>query len=281
MTTADRNAPHHDTLTCYTNYNCRLPECVERKNAWMRTRDRALRAGTWQPMIDAAPVREHLEQLLAEGFTQEAIAITAGVPHQSISDFTQHRGRKRGLRHRTYPDFAQRILAVTPATINAGRIDSTGTRRRVLALVAHGWPLVHIGRQLGMDPSRADQIILTKRVYVTTRNRIAEGYDRIKQLQPEKHGVPAPKAAQARERAKAKRWPTPSYWDRHADGIDDPHFEPMYGVTRREQVAQDANWVMRTVGLSKAETAARLGVDKSYIEHAFRDHPEYAVGVAA
>jgi hypothetical protein len=65
------------------------------------------------------------------------------------------------------------------------------------------------------------------------------------------------------------------------DDIDDPHFQPMYGLKRREIVAQDANWVMRTTGLTKAAAAERLGVDKSYIDHAFRDHPQYAVEAAA
>lgn len=280
MTTAVREAPHHNTLTCYTKYGCRLPECVERKNAWMRTRDRALRAGTWQPMIDAAPVREHLEKLLEDGFTQESIALSAGVPHQSISDFTQHRGRGRGLRHRTYPDFAERILAVTPATINAGRIDSTGTRRRILALVAHGWPLVHIARQLGMDSKRADQIILTKRVYVATRNRVAEGYDRLKQLRPEKCGVPADKAAQARERAKNKRWPTPRYWNQHADDIDDPHFEPLYGITRGELLAADGRELL-ALGVHIDQAATRLGVTRNHLQQELLRHPAPETELAA
>jgi hypothetical protein len=38
---------------------------------------------------------------------------------------------------------------------------------------------------------------------------------------------------------------------------------------------------MRTTGLDRHAAAARLGVDKSYVDHAFRDHPEYAIEVAA
>jgi hypothetical protein len=38
---------------------------------------------------------------------------------------------------------------------------------------------------------------------------------------------------------------------------------------------------MRTTGLDRATTAQRLGVHKSYLDHAFRDHPEYALDTAA
>lgn len=50
---------------------------------------------------------------------------------------------------------------------------------------------------------------------------------------------------------------------------------------RRAAIAEDAHELMRTSGLDRATAAARLGVSKAYIDHAFRDHPEYAVEVAA
>jgi hypothetical protein len=103
----------------------------------------------------------------------------------------------------------------------------------------------------------------------------------MRHLKPEDHGVLPGHADNARQRAKDNHWAPPSYWADRMDVIDDPHFEPMYGITRRLIVAQDAHWIMTTVGLNKTATAERLGVDKSYIDHAFRDHPQYAVEVAA
>lgn len=282
MTTADRQPPHHNTLTCYANYGCRLPECVDRKRKWARERHRAMRAGTWQPRIDATPVREHLQQLLEAGLTQQAIADTAGVPRQSISDlFYGRSSRRRGLRHTTYPEFAAKILAVTADNITAGRVHATGAHRRIQALIAAGWPLIHIGAQFGMDKQRPEQILRVQRIYVFTRGRVAEGYERIHKLRPERHGVPSNKARLSREWATSNRWPDPKYWADRMDVIDDPDFQPLYGVTRRELVAQDAHELMRFSGLDKAAAAERLGVSKSYIEHAFRDHPEYAWEAAA
>ncbi|MFC9285669.1 hypothetical protein [Streptomyces sp. NPDC057052] len=277
----DRQPPHHNTLTCYANYGCRLPECVERKNAWARTRDRALRNGTWQPRIDATPAREHLAQLIEAGITQQAIAKTLGVPHQSISDFTHHRGSRRGLRHTTDPQFAARILALTPETINAGRGDATGTHRRIRALVAAGWPLLHIGAQFGMNQQRPEQILRSRRVYAATRTQVADGYEKLRHLKPECHGVPKDKARHARDRAATNRWPDPKYWADRMDVIDDPDFEPLYGVTRRELIAQDAHELIRYAGLDRAAAAERLGVSKSYVEHALAAHPQNTLEVAA
>ncbi|MFE6785141.1 hypothetical protein ACFVFF_23080 [Streptomyces sp. NPDC057680] len=280
--TTDREPPNHTTLTCYTRYRCRLPECVERKRAWARNREQSIKAGTWQPLIDATPVREHLTKLMEEdGVTQQAIADTLGVPHTSLADFTHHRGKRRGMRHRTDPALAAQILALDAASVTAGRVSATGAHRRIQALVAMGWPLLHIGRQTGMGEQRPEQILAAQRIYAATRTQLYAGYDRIQNMRPERNGVPPWKARHARSRAAANRWPNPAYWADRMDVIDDPDFEPLYGVTKRELVAQDANWVMRTTGVDRATAAARLGVSKAYVEHAFRDHPEYALGTAA
>jgi len=281
VTTAVREAPHHNTLTCYTKYGCRRPECVERKNAWCRERDRAIREGAWQPRVDATPVRQHIRHLVAEGVTLDAIAASVGVQRDAIVDFTHKRRAGRGLRHTTNPELAEKILALTPEAITSGRVDATGSKRRIQALVAAGWPLLHIGRQFGMHEQRPEQILRYSRVYAATRQQVIDGYASICMLRPERRGVPKDKARQSRERGKANRWPTPDYWADRIDVIDDPHFEPMYGITRRLIVAQDANELMRYSGLDKTAAAERLGISVAYIEHAFRDHPEYAVEVAA
>jgi transcriptional regulator with XRE-family HTH domain len=280
VSTAVRQPPHHDTLTCYANYRCRLPDCVERKNAWARNRDRALRAGTWQPLEDATPVRAHLRTLLNSGLTQQRIAALAGVPHQSISDLIHGRSTRRGLRHRTSPEFAAKILAVDPAASPA-RVDATGSHRRIRALVAAGWPLLHIGRQLSLNPQRPEQILRQDHVHATTRDIVLDGYPRLARQRPERRGVPKDKARWSRERARANRWPDPAYWDGLMDVIDDPDFEPLYGVTRLELVAQDAGWLMRTSGLTREQAANRLGVHKSYVDQAMKAHPQTGQELAA
>ncbi|MBD9723495.1 hypothetical protein PV755_46305 [Streptomyces caniscabiei] len=283
MTTRTRQAPHHRNLTCYTDYRCRLPECVTRYNHWQRNRLRAVADGTWQPFIDATPVREHLLHLYAAGLTPHRVSVLTGIDFNTIRLYTQPAPKQgRGMTRQTTPAFQAKILAVRAEPTLPGRVDPTGTRRRIQALSAIGWPLRELGPHIGIRPDNVRRILTRgQTVYGTTAKATIDAYEKLRRSRPRRHGISEIGTARALRNARQQRWAPPKYWDQHPGAIDDPHFEPMYGVTRREQIAQDANWIMTTVGLSRAETAARLGVDKSYIEHAFRDHPQYAVEVAA
>lgn len=274
MTAADRQPPHHRNTICVKLYGCQLPDCRVRYNE----RRRAIKDGTLQAarvLVDATPVREHITELQDARMSLTCIARLAGVAHTTICTFVNGRpANRRGRQQVTTPETAAKILAVRPLT-------AIGARRRIQALAASGWPQRRVAARAGVSEHwivdlRPDSVILTVKA-----EKIAAVYDELRHLIPEEHGVGVGYATQARNRAKTNRWPDAKYWDRHAADLEDPHFEPMFGVTRREIVAQDANWVMRTTGLNKAGAAERLGVDKSYIEHAFRDHPQYAVEVAA
>ncbi|MFB7707966.1 hypothetical protein [Streptomyces sp. NPDC056105] len=279
MTTAVREAPHHRNLTCYTDYSCRRPECVERYTNWDRDRIARHAEGTWNNLVDAEPVRQHLLALEAADVLPNRIAKAAGIPLQTVRDFTSP--RTRGRRYRTSPATAEKILAVTAADATPLYVDPTGTHRRLQALVAAGWPLIHIDRRLGYKRERMRKILAEKVVLGSTEKLVAATYEELRSLKPERHGVPKLYVQQAKQRAAARRWAPPSYWDQYPDGIDDPDFEPMYGVTRRQIVAQDANELMRYCGLDRYGAAERLGVHKSYLDHAFREFPEYALETAA
>ncbi|MFB7244586.1 hypothetical protein ACFCYX_19260 [Streptomyces populi] len=282
MTTAIRQAPHHRTLTCYTDYRCRLPECVERYREWDRARYRAKANGEPAKYIAAEPVRRHLTKLYATGITIHAVAATTGLTYLAVRSFTHHEyGNRRPRRRRCTPETAAKILAVNEGNINTGRIDATGTVRRLQALVAAGWPLERIGPHAGLSAENLHALTKRNQVLAGTARQVAEAYELLLHRRPANHGIDKRNISRARRRAAANRWPDPAYWATRMDVIDDPDFEPLYGVTRREQIAQDANWVMRTAGLDRQAAAARLGIHKSYLDHAFRDHPEYAVEVAA
>jgi hypothetical protein len=234
--------------------------------------------------VDAEPARRHIRNLYAAGFTDRRIAALAGLAPETVSSFTRpinRAGNRKGVKHRCHPDVAAKILAVHAEAALPGLVDTTATRRRMQALIARGWPIEHIAQRIGMSGNHLRLTVQRPRVYGRTAQAVTDVYEQLKNRRPEKNGVGKTEASKARKRAAANRWPTPAYWADRMDVIDDPDFEPLYGVTKRELVAQDANWVMRTVGLDKAAAAKRLGVDKSYIDHAFRDHPEYAVEVAA
>ncbi|NED75318.1 hypothetical protein G3I51_23945 [Streptomyces sp. SID9944] len=281
MTRRIGEPPNHNTLTCYTDYGCRLPECRERYNAWNRDRERAIAAGTWQPLLDADPIRQHLLQLHAAGITIHRVATLTGLTYKSVRSFTQHDyGNASPRRRRCTQDVADKILSVTLADHTPGHVNPIGSQRRFQALVAIGWPTIHTARRAGLHPSNRTTIFQAPTMRAATAQRIADVYDEMRHEKPARHGVSPTSIKRAKKQAADRHWPPPKYWD-EVGAIDDEFFEPMYGITRREQVAQDANWIMRTTGLDKTATAERLGVSKSYIEHAFRDHPEYAVEAAA
>jgi hypothetical protein len=284
VTTAVREAPHHRNLTCYTDYRCRRPECVERRNQWQRELRRKQREG--QPArVDAQPVRDHLCRLQAAGISTYRVALIAGVDDWTVRAFMPSTTGRRARKHTTSAEIAAKILAVTPEQGTSCYVDGTGTRRRIQALVANGWPMRRLPEHLDLHGTYINDLISGRQkgrpVFAATAEKIARAYEQLKDQKPARHGVEAHVIKRTRGLAAAKRWPTPQYWDQYPDAIGDPHFESMYGLTRREIIAQDANLIMRTAGLDRAAAAARLGVDKSYVDHAFRDHPEYAIEVAA
>jgi hypothetical protein len=278
--------PHHNTLTCYSNYGCRQTECVERYKAWRARRDEALKAGDWQPYVDAEPVRQHLLMLGEHEITLYRAAAMAGVGVRSLHPlFQPSTGRRRPVRHTVRSEIAAKVLAVTPDTAPPARVDSTGTARRIQALGADGWPLRRQGVIFGFGGTYVHQIVDRSTsghlVLASTAHTIAAGYERLKDEQPSEHGIGQRVINLARNHAESRRWPPTSYWADRMDAIDDPHFTPEYGVKRREIVAEDANWVMTTGRIDRELAAGRLGISKAYIDHAFRDHPQYAVEVAA
>ncbi|MFF8590025.1 hypothetical protein ACF061_01055 [Streptomyces sp. NPDC015220] len=282
MTRRTGEPPNHNTLTCYTDYKCRLPECVARYNDRNMARIRAQKDGTWNGLVDADPIRQHLLALAVENIGPGAVAYTTGLPIQTIIDFTRpRRDKRRGKRHRTTPEIAAKILAVTVDNHTRGRRPAAGTHRRIQALAAAGWPLIHIAAHAKLSRPTPSDLLRRETVFAGTANAIATAYDYLRNKKPERHGVDKVQADRTRNWAKRQNWAPVSYWNDRLDVIDDPHFESMYGITRRELIAQDANWVMRTTGIDRQAAAERLGVSKSYVEHAFRDHPEYAVDVAA
>lgn len=207
--------------------------------------------------------------------TLTCIARLAGVAHTTICTVMNGRpASKRGRQQSTTPETAAKILAVRPLT-------AVGAQRRIRALAVEGWPVPRIAAHAGVSAWWAYSVRPDSVIRTCKAEQIAVAYQELRDLIPEEHGVCRGHAARERARAKDNRWPDAAYWDKHAADLEDPHFEPMYGVTRREIVAHDANELMRISGLDRQAAAHRLGISKAYIDHAFREFPQYAVEVAA
>ncbi|MBR8638676.1 hypothetical protein KEF29_03520 [Streptomyces tuirus] len=283
MTRRTGEAPHHNTVTCVKHYGCKRVECRDRVRAyqaeWRRNRVGNL------ALVDAEPVRQHLQLLAAADIGPRRISTLTGLAVETIAGFTRPYGsgdgRRFGRKRKVRPEVAAKILALDPDSITPGVTHAIGSLRRIQALNVGGWPNAHLVTLLPQGNRPLHTLPRQTHLYARTADAIADLYDEIKDKRPERCGVRPASAHRSRLRAQRNNWPTIAYWADRMDVIDDPHFEPMYGVTKREIVAQDANWVMTTIGLDRASAAERLGVSKAYIDHAFRDHPEYAVEAAA
>ncbi|TGB11578.1 helix-turn-helix domain-containing protein [Streptomyces sp. MZ04] len=264
MTTAVREAPHHRSLYCVKQFGCKRPECRSRNSAYSRRRYRQVGYGTWQPLTDAEPVRQHIAALRAAGNSIPRIQKLARVSAATIARIIYDGVNPRADRIRR--DVAQRILNVpvqaAPTTPHT-RIDGTGTRRRIQALVWMGWTFTMLGPHLGIHPRQLTDLARADRVTAATARKVADGYRTIQTWQPGNHGVPRASQTMARNIAAHECWHGPLDWD----DIDDPNCKPDDGnrseakASTKPKVYADPQRVARltAAGKSAAEIAQQLG----------------------
>jgi transcriptional regulator with XRE-family HTH domain len=255
--------PAHGTLTRYKKLLCRCTACRGAAAAYQRHRTRMQAYGRWQPLVDAEPARLHVRALMAAGLGWERIARLAGVPKTTVASLLYGLGGRPASK-RIRPQTADALLAVTAELdAMAGRrpVDGTGTRRRLRALVALGWPQAELARRMGMSAGPLGDILKGRRVFASTARAAAALYRELAEADPLQHGVTAPYAAIAARRAIARGWLPPIWWDE--DTIDDPRFVPATaGVLRHLAVAEDAKF-LAACGITKQELIAeRLGLRK-------------------
>ncbi|MFD4596792.1 hypothetical protein ACFWPQ_02040 [Streptomyces sp. NPDC058464] len=271
MSTVVREAPHHRNLTCVKEYSCKRAECVARSLEYDRRRYRQKGYGTWQPFVDAEPARQHIGRLRALGHSLPGIEKAAEVSPATLSRILYDGVNKQARRIR--PEVAERILRIPlqarPVTANT-IVDATGTRRRLQALVAMGWPLKALGPQLGFHPRRLTDIIHGDRVLASTARRIAIGYRTVQARSPQNHGVPARSIVMARNLAAREGWHGPAAWDGAA--IDDPDCQPeqtaAYGASPKyvrdnDRIAEIEHLYL--LGESVDSIAKQLGGNRKYI----------------
>jgi hypothetical protein len=269
MATAVRTAPHHRNLTCYKHHGCRLPACVERHAAYQRTVHRRRGYGTWQPFVDAEPVRQHLKQLIDYGISFERAARLAGVYPALVAAVLYPMGG-RAPKQKMRAENAAKILAVKAIPENIDDlhlIDGTGTRRRLQALAAIGFPFLRLGEHLPLHPNQVRNVAIAKKVRARTARAVAEAYDRLWNQDPTQYGVRPATALKVQRYAKSQRWAPPAAWD--DDLIDDPNATPDYGqqVPRYIELAENG-LELEHHGHTRQQAADRLGVTKDALQQA-------------
>jgi hypothetical protein len=217
-------------------------------------------AGTWQPFVDAEPVRQHIAELAAAGIGQRRVAELAGLDRSVLCGLVYGKpGRAPSAKVR--PETAKAILAVlpSPAALAAESIiNGTGTARRVRALCAIGWSLHEQARRVGWSCGNYAPLAGGHPVIAATARLVTVLYDELSM-------TPAPagySANRARQFALNRHWAPPLAWDDEA--IDDPAAKPHPYVGQRPPETP-AEFVARYLpltdrGLTWAEIAAELGL---------------------
>jgi transcriptional regulator with XRE-family HTH domain len=248
-------------------------ERLLRKREWTRNYVRQQAYGRWNPWVDAAPVREHVQALRAAGVGRDRIAEIAGISRSTIALLLYGRpslGCAPSSKIR--PETAAKLLAIqaAPDLFPAeARVDAVGTRRRLQALAAAGWPGSYLADRAGWKRTYVSD--LQRRpgyVYARTARTTAAMYDELVQLDPLGCGVSPTNSLRARRSAERLGWLPPQMWDKD---IDDPDADPaapdpevaapsVMDLSRGEQM--DIVKAMTLAGRSLEECAARIGKDE-------------------
>ena len=215
-------------------------------------------------IIDAGPMREHIESLLAKGWTYRGIADAAGA---SISSVHNVGTGKQTMAHR---DTLKVVLALRPDDIftrplRTGYVPNVGARRRVRALMAIGWRHSDMDRMAGFATATllhqvGDWISQVK-------------HDSMKRVYDQLWDKPGPMGPSGRARIAKAGYLPPLAWDDHT--IDDPDFileavdERPAVDARREDLIEDVELLVST-GARREEIAARLHANWDNIERSLQ-----------
>jgi len=275
------NSRKHGTLAMRRRGECRVDPCAACKEAGARysRRNSKMRELGMVQLVDAEPARLRVKQLLADGMTVRQLEAATGVHDTAIrvlvGDFPN---RKQSVRIR--PATAAALLAVRfdPLTPRGdATVAAIGTRRRLQALQAIGYPGQYLAVRLGAGPNSMLQVARRDRVRAATARAVAALY-------AELENTPGPSSRTARA-ARGRGWLPPVWWDE--DSIDDPQAVPA-GVRiyrehgwpvllddatapRAKRIALMLRSSRQRPGLSRQQIAQRLGVPIRYVNRDIRE----------
>jgi hypothetical protein len=261
-----KRADHeHGTRACYTLDKCRCPPCARAVSTYETDRIKSHAYGRWGNYVDAGPSRAHIAALTNAGMGLKRIVAVSQVSQGVLWRLMYGKRHPDGTRTpsaRVTATNQARILAISLDLADGARIDSTGTTRRIQALVTLGWSQAKIAHQLGILPSNLTPLVHGRRPVVTaaTSRAVAALYDGWSmQLPPETNQRERIAASRARRYAKQRRWAPPLAWDDEA--IDNPAARPDRGhrsrpIDRVDQAVIDRILAGERLHATKAERIA-------------------------
>lgn len=190
---------------------CPCPLCRAAENRYDKRR-RFLNATGRTANVPAQPVANHLEALFAAGAGWTQLSAASDVSCSVISRI------RRGLQPTVRRAVAARLLAIQPGdAIPPGRpIPTTGTVRRIRALMALGHGLLEVGAAANIEHSMMTGL-LNERQNTVARHvaeRLAAAYRKL--------ATTTGTSTRSRNRAAREGWAPPAAWD----DIDNPDAHP-------------------------------------------------------
>ncbi len=267
----------HGHHTTYRHDKCGCPPCTGAYRRWRKARDLAAHRGV-VVRVDPARARGHVEALLAAGVTVSQIQNRSGVNRSTIRTLVGVFPNRPAL-GKISPLTESRLLAVHGDLVGDeehGIIRSTGTSRRLQALVANGWPQVVLARQLGRKLQHVRPAIHgEKPIYMATYRSVVKLYDRLwDQPPPTSTGAQVRSASRARTYARTRGWVPPLAWD--DDTIDDPAAVPAHdatdGVRPDRLIHADEVFFLAEAGLYRDEIADKLHVSPRSLQTVLERH---------
>ena len=272
--TASKPLPPHGHISRYKYHGCRCLTCHNGWRDYGRNRARQQAYGTWKPLVDADPVRDHIQELRDAGIGWIRLADLVGVSTASLKGIVHGRRGNPPVKQ-VRAATAEKILAVRPDPAHVAEgalVDATGTRRRIQALAAVGFTFTSLAPHLGTNRLYVGDIATADKVMARTARKAAEVYDRLWDADPQRHGATAVGVSRAKRLAAREGWPPPLAWD--DETIDDPAAVPHAEPERRRlgDTASEIGWLLETGERDPETIARRLGVETGSVKRALARH---------
>jgi hypothetical protein len=249
--------PHqHGTRPAYVRDQCHCIKCRAANAAASRGRNRDRAYGRWAPYVPADAVRAHIAALRAAGIGRLQIAALSGVDASHLRVIAN--GRAGRLQQRVRAHTAARVLAVQADEANQApncTIDATGTRRRLQAMVALGWPLAWLAERLGRHSTNLRRSLSSEQVSVRTAADVAELYEQLWNTRTSPDTNRGRRAiAAALALATEYDWLTPLAWD-DIDHDPTPPLPPRSAAGEVDEIAVELAITGRSVRLTQLTPA--------------------------
>lgn len=256
---------------------CRCDLCITASLRTSKQRNLLIARGQWQPYVPAGRARDHVKMLGEYGIGYRQVVRLSGVPQGAITKLLYGGPGDRPPSRRIRPETEAAILAVKAVPGNLAEsalVDVTGTRRRLQALIASGWPQRWLADRLGVTWKEFYAAMYRQeRVEAATARAVAGLYDQLWNCEPPQD-TPAQQHAvrNARKLAEKRRWPLPQAWD--DDVIDNPQATAENCRRRRKlsqaELVEEARELIEQQSYTVEFAAGRLGVRVNTLETAIR-----------